>query len=1151
LVVYRSISSASLAVALLSAALHLPGCFLASAQGPVDAGLRCRVVTAEGRPAGALEIAIQDAEGATRKIVTSKDGSFLLLRLEPGDYVVSTPDGTENVQLHAGELSDLLLRLKNSPRLPKAASAVATGSQFQIAGAELLGRKSDDYNLTDIGEVPLLDGTWESAARVDSTANASANDATLSGENDTGNLNGDRDAGRNIQASDGGPAVGMSAAGLPATGDGTTVDGLSARQNFGAGARGVTPGGVHAGATFGQYTVREFRVMPRTFSAQYNGAGGVSVVSRGADHGGPGQWHGGAFVHVREGAWAATNPFSVVTHYKDGAVTNSLAKPRSEQQQFGGQVGWSLPQRLLPSKLKRGVQVFASVDEQATEDTIESTPQVASFYQLTPTQIALLENRGMSPSATNTALDYLDSLSGETSQIATRTFVLTRLNLQPSKRDQLTLGYIHNQFNAPAGVALGQVSTAVVSRGRGSIGASALQISAGTAHWLHEFSPRFNHELRAQTAHDLEYETPRASLAQEPAIGPGGLAPQVNIGPQGFAYGTPANLGRIAYPSERRIEVADLMQVAVHGQLISVGGDWSRVDDLISSFNNAEGSFNYDSGVTGGHAGGLVDWITDYTLNVNAYPNGGCPSANAHYFCFHTFSQNFGPLQTEFVTHEIAGFAEDSFRVRSDLTITLGARYEYTLLPLPQTPNYTLDAALVSVLGAGAAQTGQFPEDRNNVGPRVAVVWAPRRQAARTKGSPLFTVHAGYGMFFGRIAGATVRSALIDTALPSSALSIRLRPTATVSCPQTPNQGFGYPCDFVTAPPAAVQQTTQAMVFAKNFRVPQVQRATFELERTAGRHLWLRAFYSMALAQQLPQSVDVNIAPSPANIRFMIQGGNGYAGIVNGQTFRLPLYTGRLLTQYGPVTEIESNANATYHAGTIEARWLGAGVEARGGYTFSRAIDYAPMSATPRTNGQLDPFTNGYDKGLSGLNFPQRFAGDVIYFVRLSRGPKPMRVVLNGVRVAAIARAGSGAPYSYGIYGGTYLSGGSDSVNGSGGATYLPTVGRNTLQLPGRSNVDAKLSRTFRLGDHIQGEGFAEAFNLLNTVQLSRVETRAFLPGIPSVVNGVTGPTPLVFQDAATLATEGLSTPAFGTPLSSTSGGSRQRQVELGMRLQF
>src|SRR5579875_2089006 len=76
----------------------------------------------------------------------------------------------------------------------------------------------------------------------------------------------------------------------------------------------------------------------------------------------------------------------------------------------------------------------------------------------------------------------------------------------------------------------------------------------------------------------------------------------------------------------------------------------------------------------------------------------------------------------------------------------------------------------------------------------------------------------------------------------------------------------------------------------------------------------------------------------------------------------------------------------------------------------------------------------------------------------------------------------------------------------------------------------------------------AEAFNLLNTVSVSRVETRAFLLGTAGSVEGMTS---LVFQDAAAIAAEGLNTPAFGTPLSSTSGLSRERQVELGARLTF
>ena len=66
-----------------------------------------------------------------------------------------------------------------------------------------------------------------------------------------------------------------------------------------------------------------------------------------------------------------------------------------------------------------------------------------------------------------------------------------------------------------------------------------------------------------------------------------------------------------------------------------------------------------------GQAGGLVDWITDYTFNVNAYPNGGCPSivAAVHDFCFRSYSQSFGQQSLSFNTQEWAGFVQDDWRL--------------------------------------------------------------------------------------------------------------------------------------------------------------------------------------------------------------------------------------------------------------------------------------------------------------------------------------------------------------------------------------------------------------------------------------------------------------------------------------------------------
>jgi hypothetical protein len=141
--------------------------------------------------------------------------------------------------------------------------------------------------------------------------------------------------------------------------------------------------------------------------------------------------------------------------------------------------------------------------------------------------------------------------------------------------------------------------------------------------------------------------------------------------------------------------------------------------------------------------------------------------------------------------------------------------------------------------------------------------------------------------------------------------------------------------------------------------------------------------------------------------------------------------------------------------------------------------------------------------------------------------------------------------YSYDVFGGTRLAGGHESINGSGGSVVLPTVGRNTLRLPDAANLDLRLSRSFRLGERLWLRGAAEAFNVTNHVNLSGVTQRAFLVGTPGTGTAPVGVTPLVFQDAATVATEGLNVLPFGAYTAAGMNQARERQVQFGLRLEF
>ncbi len=1151
------------------------------AQGPADAALRGELRDERGVSLGGAEVRLEPVEGGPSLVgSTGRQGEFGFLGAVPGVYRVSVRPrmapvwvGEAPVELGAGEDAELALRLRVGARLDVVGvGGVETSASGQPVGDRVGSGKANGHEVSAdlvFGGVAGEAG-WASVAEVLSAAR----DSVLAGGGSAQDADEGEDAASAREELDAGmgSGSGLSPDGLPVVGSEATAEGLSAVQGFGGGPRAGAMGGVRLTTGFAAGAVGRMSAGVRSFSAQTGGAGGQVAGATGGEAAGL-AWrlaskkvrlHGSGFFQAREAAWDAVNPFAVATSYNpNGAATGvgtALVRPADSDVRFGAAMSGSVRVPGLAERWRLGL--FGSAEGRERRQVLFSSPETTGFFVLSAGQKALLANRGVGSAATAAALEYLSGLTGPETLQGEQWVGLGRADLAPTARDRLSLGYQALRSGQPT-TAGAQVAEGVTSRAVGSVGVSSVVGDAGTLRWAHTFGPRWTNEVRAQVVRDLAAELPGGGSAAFPGMGPGGLAPQVSIAPQGFSYGTPAALGRMAYPDERRVEVADTAAWRFGRHLVTLGGNWSRLDDRVLGATNLEGSFLYDSGTTGGHAGGLVDWISDYTFNVHAYPNGACPSvtASVHYFCFRSYSQSFANAEAEFVTHEVAGFAEDALRLGPGLRVTLGARWEYQLLPFPLLPNATLDGALAGVGASGTGpseygSTASFPEDRNNVGPRIAVSWSPGvgrgLERGRGRGGAWFTVQAGYGMFFGRLPGATLDAALTQTGMAQSTTSIRITPTVETDCPQVANQGFGYPCAFEYAPlgVAPVASTASVVVFAKRFRLPAVQRGRLGIERGIGRRVTVRGEYAGAWAVQLPETTDLNVAPSTATVSYVVQGGDQRPGLWTGQSFQVPLYTARRTAKFGPVTSLESNANATYHSGTAEAvmrPWHGWG--GRGSFTFSRALDYGPqVGATPRQDGQFDPFTDGYDKGRSSLDRPWGAAGEVTYRSSWESGGEWGRRLLGGWGMSAVGRAGSGAPYSYVIFGGTRLAGGHESVNGSGGATYLPTVGRNTLRLPMRSKVDLRAGKEVGLGRGMRLQVRADAFNLLNTVSVSRVETRAFLLGTAGSVGGMT---PLMFQDATAVASEGVSTPAFGTALSSTTGLSRERTMEFGVRLSF
>lgn len=1052
-------------------------------------------------------------------------GSFLLPRVPPGDYRLTVvASGFRRV-----ELAPVIVQLGGTANLLVPLSLPGTSLSIEVEDggeAESIGSNAaaSVFPATEIARLPVDGRQWQSFALLSPQANLDIDDSGLiSFRGHAPSQNSFTLDGADDTQSFGGVPRGTSA-GTPSEDADETGD--DSPDDTGRGFEAGSAANRHSTAayTFSQEAVQEFRVSAQNTSALVgHGAGGsITTISRSGSN----QLHGSAFYLLRSSDFAATNPFSVATHYHAGVVTSGLVKPEDLRQQFGGSLGGAI--------LRDKLFYFYTFDQQHRNFPAMSTPANAAFYALTPTQRALLGNRGVTSSKINDALTYLDSLSGTVPRRSNQTVNFLKLDWEAGPRNRFTVQANRARSTAPAGLRQGPV----VSRGTASLGNSAVSVDSILARWLWSRGASLSNELRFHYGRDLQQEQPQVPLPQEPSIGPEGYAPQISIGPDGFIFGTPASLGRRAYPDERRTQVTETLTFAHGRHLLQLGADVSFVHDSLASLQNQDGTFTYDSGTTNGKAGGLVDWITDFTFNVNTVPNGACPSINAaiHYFCFRSFSQSFGQQTVSFNTQEWSGFLQETWRLRHGLTLGAGLRYEYELLPLPQRPNFALD----DIFGQTGA-TGVFPEDRNNLGPRVSLAWEPFGPGGGT-------VRLGYGLYFGRLPGATIRSAMVNTALPSTVTHIRILPTTVTACPQVANQGFGYPCAYDAAPSAAVATTTSATIFDRRFRLPALQQGSFGLERELGKHLITSATYFLSLDRQLPNSVDINIAPATATQTFQLRGGTSLQGVRDGETFAVPVYTKRLTPSFGPVTDVISNGNGSYNALVVEARRHGPGtLDLRASWTWSKAIAFSQNAGSvPRTNAQFDPLTNRFDKALSPLNYPQKVIATAVWRPSSKSRIPLLRVASNGWLVAPIFTESSGRPYSFDLFGGTRLSGGHESINGSGGAVYLPTVGPNVLRLPARWRIDVRLSREILNRDRVHLRFSAEAFNLTNHVAFSGVTQRAFLVGTP-----VGGTTPLVFQNAATIAVSGLNTQPFGTFTAAAAGNARERQIQLGLRAEF
>jgi len=189
--------------------------------------------------------------------------------------------------------------------------------------------------------------------------------------------------------------------------------------------------------------------------------------------------------------------------------------------------------------------------------------------------------------------------------------------------------------------------------------------------------------------------------------------------------------------TETRYEFTDNVNVVAGNHNFKFGGDFATVliPEAIFELNFA-GLFNF-GGLSAATLNPAFAGAPDFTP-VQQYGL-GFPS---------NFIQGFGNPVSSISNKPMAFFAQDSWKIRRNLTLNYGVRYDYELTEqVPTLPlrdplsGITLSAAdVLAAQDALGVQQG-FPRDKNNWAPRLAVAWDPW-------GDGKTSIRAAFGIFY-------------------------------------------------------------------------------------------------------------------------------------------------------------------------------------------------------------------------------------------------------------------------------------------------------------------------------------------------------------------------------------------------------------------
>ncbi|MEX2300567.1 MAG: TonB-dependent receptor [Bryobacterales bacterium] len=842
----------------------------------------------------------------------------------------------------------------------------------------------------------------------------------------------------------GGSGVKLTVSGARPTENNFRLDGISVND-----ASNTTPASI-LGTNLGVEAVREFSLVSSNYSAEYGRATGgvVNAVTKS----GTNELHGTVFYFHRNSALDARDFFDV-------------EKPTFRRHQYGAAVGgpvaknktfWFMNYEGLEEALPT-TSVATTLTANARQGILSTgdvtvDPAVARFIELMPLPNGRLLGAG------DTA-----QFVGPTDKLSSGKYILGKMDHTFSAQDSLSGSYFFDDADSTSTDVYRTKEEALTSRRQGA-----------SLEYTRVISPTLLNVARigfSRRAMDTDAISQVFNpLLEDPSLG---FVPGLNIGATSVAGLTVPGGGpganNEAFYNFASYQIHENLYITKGIHALKVGVSVERMHYNFDSPNRSGGDFGF---------GSIAEFLTNQPTTFSAlYPGS---------------DTRRGLRQTLF-----GGYVQDDIRLRNNLTVNLGLRYEFATIPTEVNGKI----ALLHDLFDSEVTVGGPVHDRNptrkNFSPRIGVVWDPF-------GDGKTSIRSSFGIF-----DSLPLVWLYDTPLTRSLPTFLQGVTLSPSAGSFPGGAFN-----------EMQIDTLRTAYIE----PDPGRSystkwTFNIQREISG--WIAEIgYSGSRGVHLPL-VERNMntvlpTETPEGVIYPEDGvvlNPNFASINTTDTW---------------------NADSYYHGlQTSVRRTLGSGMQVMGSYTWSKSVDTASSTgSTSSTSGYSSsvavphPLFPHLNRGLSDFDLRHNFVFSLVWELPFGQSKTGLvRTLLSGWQLGTIYRAQTGTPFSP-VLNNDQAGSKADTRGGALGqrpnlllgpgcegeltnsgnpngyiktecfgfpAQYtLGNLGRNTLTVPGLSNLDFSLFKNIRFNERFTSQLRFEFFNAFNHTNFDDPETVIF-----------------------------------------------------------